>query len=232
MKRNRKEFLVMVILLISLSAVTLYIAYLAFHNGPSKVVKIGVIDSLLDDEYISKYDVKVNKIMVKDPLLTNHGNTILSIIKQKNNAEIYYVSTLDSNLVSSIDNIAKSIYWCVENDVDIINMSFGTKEDKPKLKEAIQYALDKGVIVVASCINNYDGYSYPANYKGVVSVSDNSSSKAAVVVKDKKYDIKLLDGSTIKAYGTSCATAYVTNQISNELSGKSKKLITKSMKID
>ncbi|MDF2865621.1 MAG: epr 2 [Clostridia bacterium] len=232
MKRNRKEFLVMVILLISLYAVALYVAYLSFHNGPSKVVKIGVIDSLLDDEYISKYDVKVNKIMVKDPLLTNHGNTILSIIKQKNNAEIYYVSTLDSNLVSSIDNIAKSIYWCVENDVDIINMSFGTKEDKPKLKEAVQYALDNGVIVVASCINNYEGYSYPANYKGVVSVSDNASSKAVIVVKDKKYDIKLLDGSTIKASGTSCATAYVTGQISNELSGKSKKFITKSMKID
>lgn len=231
-KSGRKELVITMVLIVLLSIAICYVNFISKDIKPGTVVKVGVIDSLLDDKYMSEYDVVKNKNMVKDPLLNNHGNTMLSIIKQKSNAQIYYVSTLDSNLVASIENIAKAIDWCVENDVDVINMSFATKQDNPILKKAVDNALEKGIIIVASCINNYDGYSYPANYKGVVSVSNDDTSKAKIVVNKQEYSVKLLDGSVIKISGTSCDTAYVTNQIAKELSGKIKPYIINKIKAD
>lgn len=229
-KNNRKESVITIIIICLLSIAICYVGIISKEIKPGKIVKVGVIDSLVDETYISKYDVVSNKKFVTDPLLTNHGSTILTIIKQKSKAQIYYASTLDSNLVSSIDNIANAIYWCADNNVDIINMSFATKQDNPTLKKAIDYALQKNIIIVASCINNYDGYAYPASYKGVVSVSNEESSKAKVVISKQEIPVKLLDGSTIKTAGASCATAYVTNQISNELSGKAKPYIINKIK--
>jgi len=229
MEKNNRKFVLTIILMV-IFLITTCFAAVTIYNKYNKTVKIGVIDSLLDDKYLSKYDVVTNKKIVKDTAINNHGIAILSIIKQNSNAKIYYASTLDSTLKSSIDNIVKAIYWCVENDVDIINMSFATTEDNASMKKAINYAISKDVIIVASCINFKDVKAYPAMYNGVVSVSNTDSSKASIIVKEQEYSIKLLDGKIIKGSGTSCSTAAVTNQIAKELSGEINLDIVKKVK--
>lgn len=230
-KNNDKKFiLTRNILLVVLLLTCIYTGFNLHQNKYTKVVKIGVIDSLLDSSYTSKYDVVYNKKITTDPIINNHGVTVLDIIKRDNKSQVYYVSTLNSSIEAPINDVAKAIYWCVENNVDIINMSFATTEDNPLLKKAVQYAIEKNTIVVASCINNYDGYSYPANYAGVISVSDTDYGKAVIKAKKQDYTVKLLDGNVIKGTGTSCATAYVTNRLARELSGKEKPTILEQIR--
>lgn len=207
-KRKKQKIDILIFsLFVILSFLCMYnVSLMLQSKAQSKVVKIGVIDSLLEDKYLDKYDVVKNINLVKDTKVIDHGNTVLSIIKKDNDAKIYYASTLDSKLIGNISDVTKAIYWCVQNDVDIINMSFATTEDNKLLKEAIEYAQYNGVIIVASCMNYYNDYSYPAMYPGVMSVSDGSFNKARYILK--------------KEIGTSSGSAYLTNEISKELKEK------------
>ena len=72
-----------------------------------------------------------------------------------------------------IDNISTGIKWAVDNGAHIINMSLGVKHSGGGLphKEVIQYALSKGVTVVAASGNDgtTDKY-YPGALNNVIAV--------------------------------------------------------------
>ncbi|MEE3919437.1 S8 family serine peptidase [Micromonospora sp. BRA006-A] len=76
--------------------------------------------------------------------------------------------------------IGKAIRWAVDHDADVINLSLVTLDD-PALKSAVQYALGKDVVIVASAGNRQenreDRPAYPAAYE-VSSPSPGSTSRA------------------------------------------------------
>lgn len=85
---------------------------------------------------------------------------------------IYPVKVLDQYGVGDIEDVVKGIQWCIENDIDIINMSFAVSKDHKILKDKIQSALRAGIIIVASGKNSSGGLvGYPASYDRVISVS-------------------------------------------------------------
>jgi len=61
----------------------------------------------------------------------------------------------------------------VEHDIKIVvNMSFGSGAPSPLIKEAIDYAISNGVIMVASAGNaGYDGMGWPGAFDEVISVA-------------------------------------------------------------
>lgn len=75
------------------------------------------------------------------------------------------------------DTIPKGIRYSVDHGVDVINLSLGRKQPSSKEREAVAYAISKGVVVVASAGNDGESgtgptpYSYPASYPGVISVA-------------------------------------------------------------
>lgn len=72
-----------------------------------------------------------------------------------------------------IDNINNGIKWAVDHNADIINMSLGIKNTEGGLphKEVINYALEKGVTIVAASGNDgtLESY-YPGALAGVIAV--------------------------------------------------------------
>ncbi|TNY36676.1 S8 family serine peptidase [Thermomonospora catenispora] len=77
----------------------------------------------------------------------------------------------------SRDAVAKGIRYAVDNGADIINMSLGGGRafynGNAVEEEAIQYALSKGVVLVASAGNDGSGpnrKNFPAAYPGVIAV--------------------------------------------------------------
>ncbi|PSK65189.1 Thermophilic serine proteinase [Micromonospora sp. MH33] len=70
--------------------------------------------------------------------------------------------------------IGRAIRWSVDHDADVINLSLVTLDD-PALKAAVDYALGKGVILVAAAgnrqENQQDQPAYPAAYPGVIAVA-------------------------------------------------------------
>ncbi|OZV83195.1 type VII secretion-associated serine protease mycosin [Micromonospora echinospora] len=71
--------------------------------------------------------------------------------------------------------LTTAIRWAVDNGADVVNLSLGTpgRPDRAEL-DAIRYALEKDVVVVASAGNREQGdtaVTSPANIPGVVAVS-------------------------------------------------------------
>lgn len=70
--------------------------------------------------------------------------------------------------------IGRAIRWAVNHDADVINLSLVTLDD-PALKSAVEYALDKGVVLVAAAGNRQENQedrpAYPAAYPGVIAVA-------------------------------------------------------------
>lgn len=74
--------------------------------------------------------------------------------------------------------LAEGIRWAADHGADVINLSLGddsaSAHPEPGEDEAIQYALRKGVVVVASAGNGGekgDRISYPAAYPGVIAAT-------------------------------------------------------------
>ncbi len=70
------------------------------------------------------------------------------------------------------ERIARGIVWAVEHGARIINVSLTrTGSPDPSEQEAVRYAIDRGVLVVASAGNTGStALQYPAAYPGVLSV--------------------------------------------------------------
>ena len=111
-------------------------------------IKVAVLDSGVD--YVAT-DAKVVECVnlieddqdVEDMLsdTTGHGSAVAGIINNIDpDAAIYSVRVLDENNTTTLSRVVEGIYWCIENDVDIINMSFGTEINSEILHQAIQDA--------------------------------------------------------------------------------------------
>lgn len=70
-------------------------------------------------------------------------------------------------------SVARGVRWAADNGARIINMSLGGSRDSQTLREAIEYAYNRGVLIVASSGNEGqqgNPVNYPAAYPQVVAV--------------------------------------------------------------
>jgi len=69
------------------------------------------------------------------------------------------------------DDIASAIVYGAENDLDVLNLSFGRERAVPLIEDAIEYANAQGTLVVGSAGNQLtDDPHYPSDYPDVLSV--------------------------------------------------------------
>ena len=142
-------------------------------------IKVAILDSGVD--YVAT-DAKVVKCVnliehdqeVEDMLsdTTGHGSAVAGIINNIDpDAAIYSVRVLDENNTTTLSRVVEGIYWCIENEVDIINMSFGTEINSEILHQAILDAKEHGILMIASSGNDPETeVEYPARYSEVMAV--------------------------------------------------------------
>lgn len=68
---------------------------------------------------------------------------------------------------------AQAIRWAVDHDADVLNLSVVLYEDNRAVREAVAYAVERNVVVVAAAGNRHDDgnpRAYPASYDGVLGV--------------------------------------------------------------
>ena len=125
----------------------------------------------IDDLQGWNFDSSNNNILDNN----GHGTHVSGTIAAENNgigvtgiaynSKIMPVKVLDANGSGSYANIAKGIYYAVDNGANVINLSLGGNSSNDTLKSAIEYASSKNVIVVMAAGNNGDSIpSYPARY--------------------------------------------------------------------
>jgi parallel beta-helix repeat protein len=83
--------------------------------------------------------------------------------------------------IGCIESAANAIIYAADNDADVISMSWGGGFDSILVRNALNYAYNKGVVLVgASGNNNFDFKFYPAAFENVIAVAatDENDKKA------------------------------------------------------
>lgn len=154
---------------------------------------------------------------------THVAGIIHSIIPE---AQLLIVKVLDRYGKGNIEDVTEGIYYAIEKNVDIINISISFEDEDKEMEEAIQLAKDKNIPVICAAGNN-NVIEYPAQYgisagsidnKG--NISDFSTSKATLYAMGEDVESTYLNDSYEILSGTSMATAKVTGYIARELKNK------------
>lgn len=158
-------------------------------------VKVAVLDSGVN---INHPDIKNRIVGCKDfthfrfPVVNDvcddkngHGTHVAGIIAADSGSDklgIYGVAPTTGILAYKVcgdsgscyaDDIAAGLKTAVDDGAQVVNMSFGTDVDVPMIAEAVDYAAEKGVLMVAAAGNDgpySDSIDYPGAYSEVIAV--------------------------------------------------------------
>jgi subtilisin family serine protease len=148
------------------------------------VVDTGVLPSHADLEgkILPGYNAILDNDRCDDD--NGHGTAIAGLIAANaNNAtgiagicwgcSILPVKALDGYGLGSDAYLARGIRWATDHGADIINLSMGGADNSPILREAIDYAVSRNVLVIAAAGNNHmagNRQNYPAAFPNVLAV--------------------------------------------------------------
>ncbi|MFQ3664058.1 MAG: S8 family serine peptidase [Chloroflexaceae bacterium] len=113
-----------------------------------------------------------------------HGTAVAGLIAASTNNDtgiaglcwdcrILPVKVVGANGVGNDASLAAGIRWAADNGARVINMSLGGEGDSRLLREAIDYATARGIVLVAASGNERQSgnpVSYPAAYPNVIAV--------------------------------------------------------------
>lgn len=142
------------------------------ENGDETVVKIAIFDTGISGTFVvgGKSFVDYTDSWADD---NGHGTAMAETLVDALtvDAEIYSVKVLDSNGIGTHDDIVEALAWAVENDMDIVALSFAGKDNTAGLDAAVEYAYDNGILVIAAAGNDgSNNASFPASYAEALSV--------------------------------------------------------------
>lgn len=152
----------------------------------NKDITIAIVDTGADLEHDDLTDNLVEGINLLDPgkppmddnghgtnlagvlaATTNNNNGIAGILW---NARIMPIKALGADGTGDEHKLGEGIRYAVDQDADIILLALGLYHYSPYLEEAVQYAEENGVLLVAAAGNEGDVVKYPAAFPTVLAV--------------------------------------------------------------
>ena len=206
-----------------------------------KHVKIALLDSGVHAGHpsLSGASVSEKNFLPADAGLEGqgHGTALSSVIAGNIDgisgispgSEILSYRVVNKQGETDSHTVARAIVTAVQDGADIINLSLGGDQGSAVLQQAVKYAQDAGVAVVAAVGNDGVGLvNYPAFYEGVVGVT--SISKSGSVSRFANFGegvdlaapgvgvLAAWEGDDIVGFsGTSVATAIVSAALAGEM---------------
>jgi subtilisin family serine protease len=156
-------------------------------KGSSDVL-VAVIDTGVDLDHLDLQNRVVQGLNVIDPEKppiddVGHGTHVAGVISALVNNEegvagiswynnILPVKVLDETGAGSTYSVAQGIIWATDQGAKVINMSLGNYAEAKFLHDAIRYAFDRDVVLIAASGNdNTEQPGYPAAYPEVFAVA-------------------------------------------------------------
>ncbi|MEY2984806.1 MAG: hypothetical protein RLZZ568_1423 [Cyanobacteriota bacterium] len=170
----------------------------AWDNSQGAGVTVAVIDTgvtrvpdLGKTDFVSGYNFVDDNRDTSDS--HGHGTHVAGTIAQSTNneygvagiayqAKIMPLKVLGENGGGTVADIAEAIMYAADNGATVINMSLGGGGESKTLRDAIDYAYAKGVVIIAAAGNEgQNAAAYPGRYPKVISVAatDATGNKAS-----------------------------------------------------
>lgn len=205
-------------------------------------VRIAVLDSAVESHFTFKSGQIQPVDFLESPLTPGkeigHGTAVASLVSGSDPeapglapaANILSYNVLNAEGLSDSFTLSQAIYHAVDRGADIINISLGSLGDSSVLREAVAYAVEKNVSVVAAAGNEgIESLAYPAGYPGVVSVGavdavgqhvyySNQSAALSVAAPGVGVQAAWPGNELVSFSGTSASTPYVSGAIAAILS--------------
>ncbi len=205
----------------------------------SKKINVAILDSGIDALSEIPFNSQVSLIPEEGTDdMTGHGTIIANLIASNKNGSchsgiipenapvgLHSVRILDECNQTSLSRVLEALQWCIDNRIDIVNMSFGTETPSDIFSDMVKKAGEAGILMVSSVGNSGEEkqgtVEYPANYPeviGVASIDENmehstfSNTGKAVELAAPGENIPITSywGMQGAGSGTSYAAAHVT----------------------
>ncbi len=189
-----------------------------------KKIKIAILDSGVS--YTDDIDMDPSKTISLvpgeeelSPLFmdgTGHGNSVAGLIAATDNkkgitginpnVEIYSIRVLDDNNISPVSRVIEGIYMAIEEEVNIINMSFGMDTYSAALEKAVKDAKKAGILIVAAAGNTGGkGVEYPAAFDEVMAVGSVDQHGTAAESSAAGNEVEIVaPGELVRSSGIFC----------------------------
>ncbi|MEN3943454.1 S8 family serine peptidase [Prosthecobacter sp. SYSU 5D2] len=179
--------------------------------------KVAVLDTGVTDHPIFEKTRVTHIDLVNDGETPNgHGTAMASLIAGQDAADggvapasqILDIRVADTNGESNTALVAEGIMRAVDEGARVINISLGTTGDSSVLRLAVEYAQERGVVVVAAAGNEQQAnLAYPAGYEGVISVA------AVDAAGNQAFFSNSGETLTLSAPGVGIVSAYSDNRM-------------------
>lgn len=134
-------------------------------ENSNKPLKIGIIDGPIDTKHPDFEDLNIIQKKIVETSNSNdlfHGTSVAGIIASKKNYGIesflaedvtFYNANVMKNGIVKQEHLIEGILWLIEQEADIINISLDFKNITIELKDVMDLAEDKKIVIFFSAGN-------------------------------------------------------------------------------
>lgn len=164
-------------------------ADLAWTITKGSTIKLAILDTGVDFDHPDLQDnIKGNVNIIKPHKSgeddSGHGTHVAGIVAALDNeigvigtapeVSLYAVKVLDKKGRGWLSDLIDGLTWCIDNKMQVINMSFGSLNDNQSFHDAIVRVSEAGIVQIASAGNYGEeggSIAYPAKYPETIAVS-------------------------------------------------------------
>ena len=199
-------------------------------------VKVALLDTGVAPH--STFASEIKNVMVVDSTVgpegwSGHGTAVASLIAGRlrgvqgvaPGADLTSYRISDDKGRSDTWSMANAIRRAADEDNQIISISMGSYGDSPFVQDAVEYALGKGSVIVASAGNDsYEKPTYPAAYPGVVKavavdalcehlLFSNAADESAIAAPGWAVNAAYPDETVVEFSGTSASAPIISGAV-------------------
>ncbi|MCS1350197.1 S8 family peptidase [Mechercharimyces sp. CAU 1602] len=200
-------------------------------------IKVAVIDTGIAADHPAIQENYRGGVNVLSPVFSpydynGHGTHVAGIIAGRAQdkgiigvaprAHLYAVKAFNRKGSANLSDLLTAINWCIENEMQVVNMSFGMDNMSESLRHAIQTAHAQGIIMVAAAGNRGlpAKVDFPASYpetiavtatgqEGAIASFSNMGDEVDLAAPGDKIPSAWLNGGMKEMSGTSMAVPHV-----------------------